>query len=166
MSFQFGTNWPGFMERTGNIAGPLFGLRSTHAFFLEASFLGIMLFGKQRVSNRTPFDLYFWWPLAPRCRPSGSWRSTRGCIRPRAMRSATGVLCRSWSAIIFNPSFPYRFTHMMLASLLTSASWWQVSVPIESREGGWPRDQNGPEVGIYTAALVIPLQILAGDYTA
>ena len=53
MSFQFGTNWPGFMERTGNIAGPLLGYEVLTAFFLEASFLGIMLFGKQRVSNRT-----------------------------------------------------------------------------------------------------------------
>ncbi len=53
MSFQFGTNWPGFMERAGNIAGPLLGYEVLTAFFLEASFLGIMLFGKQRVSNRT-----------------------------------------------------------------------------------------------------------------
>ena len=53
MSFQFGTNWPGFMERAGNIAGPLLGYEVLTAFFLEASFLGIMLFGKDRVSNRT-----------------------------------------------------------------------------------------------------------------
>ena len=54
MSFQFGTNWPGFMERTGNIAGPLLGYEVLTAFFLEASFLGIMLFGKQRVSPTAP----------------------------------------------------------------------------------------------------------------
>ena len=52
MSFQFGTNWPGFMERAGNIAGPLLGYEVLTAFFLEASFLGIMLFGKDRVSNK------------------------------------------------------------------------------------------------------------------
>jgi cytochrome d ubiquinol oxidase subunit I len=52
MSFQFGTNWPGFMEMAGNIAGPLLGYEVLTAFFLEASFLGIMLFGKSRVSNR------------------------------------------------------------------------------------------------------------------
>ena len=52
MSFQFGTNWPGFMERVGNIAGPLLGYEVLTAFFLEASFLGIMLFGRARVSNR------------------------------------------------------------------------------------------------------------------
>jgi cytochrome d ubiquinol oxidase subunit I len=74
MSFQFGTNWPGFMERVGNIAGPLLAYEVLTAFFLEAVFLGIML---------------FWWPLAPHSRRSGSLCSTRGCTPPRGMNSAT-----------------------------------------------------------------------------
>ena len=73
MSFQFGTNWPGFMETVGNIAGPLLAYEVLTAFFLEATFLGIMLFGFRRVSQ--PACTRWrpcWSPSAPRCRPSGS----------------------------------------------------------------------------------------------
>ena len=83
MSFQFGTNWPGFMNKVGNVAGPLLAYEVLTAFFLEATFLGVMLFGMNRVPG--------WVHVAvdrarrrsaPRCRRSGSSRSTRGCRRP------------------------------------------------------------------------------------
>ena len=122
MSFQFGTNWPGFMERAGNIAGPLLGYEVLTAFFLEASFLGIMLFGKERVSNRlhlistalvaigTTFSAF--WILS-----LNSWMQT-----PAGYRIEDGVFfVESWWQVIFNPSFPYRFFHMLNASLLTAA---------------------------------------------
>ena len=165
MSFQFGTNWPGFMERTGNIAGPLLGYEVLTAFFLEASFLGIMLFGKQRVSNRTHListflvafgtSLSAFWILA-----LNSWMHT-----PAGYEIRDGqFFAESWSAIIFNPSFPYRFTHMMLASLLTSAFLVAGVCAYRIRKGvDGPATKMVLKTGIYTAALVIPLQILAGD---
>ena len=165
MSFQFGTNWPGFMERTGNIAGPLLGYEVLTAFFLEASFLGIMLFGKQRVSNRTHListflvafgtSLSAFWILA-----LNSWMHTPAGYEIREGQ----FFAESWSAIIFNPSFPYRFTHMMLASLLTSAFLVAGVCAYRIRKGvDGPATKLVLKSGIYTAALVIPLQILAGD---
>ena len=165
MSFQFGTNWPGFMERTGNIAGPLLGYEVLTAFFLEASFLGIMLFGKQRVSNRTHListflvafgtSLSAFWILA-----LNSWMHT-----PAGYEIRDGqFFAESWAAIIFNPSFPYRFTHMMLASLLTSAFLVAGVCAYRIQKGvDGPATKMVLKSGIYTAALVIPLQILAGD---
>ena len=165
MSFQFGTNWPGFMERTGNIAGPLLGYEVLTAFFLEASFLGIMLFGKQRVSNRTHListflvafgtSLSAFWILA-----LNSWMHT-----PAGYEIRDGqFFAESWSAIIFNPSFPYRFTHMMLASLLTSAFLVAGVCAYRIQKGvDGPATKMVLKSGIYTAAMVIPLQILAGD---
>ena len=122
MSFQFGTNWPGFMEKAGNVAGPLLGYEVLSAFFLEASFLGIMLFGKDRVSNRmhliSSFLVAFgttlsaFWILS-----LNSWMQT-----PTGYYLENGVvMVDSWMEVIFNPSFPYRFFHMLIACLLTSA---------------------------------------------
>ena len=123
MSFQFGTNWPGFMERVGNIAGPLLGYEVLTAFFLEAGFLGIMLFGHGKVSERVHLLATFlvafgttlsaFWILA-----LNSWMQT-----PAGYEVVDGALPRrrAGSTVIFNPSFPYRFTHMLLASALTCA---------------------------------------------
>ena len=122
MSFQFGTNWPGFMERVGNIAGPLLGYEVLTAFFLEASFLGIMLYGKNLVSNRVHLISSFlvaigtttsaFWILS-----LNSWMHT-----PAGFTIENGVfMVDDWMEIIFNPSFKYRFIHTVTASLLTSA---------------------------------------------
>jgi cytochrome d ubiquinol oxidase subunit I len=122
MSFQFGTNWPGFMERVGNVAGPLLGYEVLTAFFLEAGFLGIMLFGHGRVSERVHLLATFFvafgttlsafWILA-----LNSWMQT-----PQGFEVIDGEFhVTSWFDVIFNPSFPYRFTHMLLASTLTVA---------------------------------------------
>jgi len=121
MSFQFGTNWPGFMDRAGNIAGPLLGYEVLTAFFLEASFLGIMLFGKQRVSNRVHL-------LATSLVAIGTTSSAFWILSLNSwMQTPTGFeiidgqfFAESWWEIIFNPSFPYRFAHMLVASLLTA----------------------------------------------
>ena len=120
MSFQFGTNWPGFMETVGNVAGPLLGYEVLTAFFLEATFLSIMLFGRQRVSAAVHTvatwlvaigtTLSAFWILA-----LNSWMHT-----PQGFEMVDGrAQVTSWSEVIFNPSLPYRLTHMLLASGLT-----------------------------------------------
>jgi len=165
MSFQFGTNWPGFMERAGNIAGPLLGYEVLTAFFLEASFLGIMLFGKDRVSNRmhlvacglvaigTSFSAF--WILS-----LNSWMQT-----PTGYRIEEGVFfVESWWEVIFNPSFPYRFAHMFNASLLTAAflvmgvSAWRA---IRGVDG--PATWQVMRTGAVMAAVLAPLQVFIGD---
>ncbi|MDY0006817.1 MAG: cytochrome ubiquinol oxidase subunit I [Spongiibacteraceae bacterium] len=165
MSFQFGTNWPGFMERAGNVAGPLLGYEVLTAFFLEASFLGIMLFGKDRVSNRmhliSTFLVAFgtalsaFWILS-----LNSWMQT-----PTGYRLEEGVvMVESWWAVIFNPSFPYRFLHMLAASILTSAflvagvSAWRA---LRGMDG--PGTWKVMRVGVIVAAIMAPLQIFLGD---
>ncbi len=165
MSFQFGTNWPGFMERTGNIAGPLLGYEVLTAFFLEASFLGIMLFGKQRISNRmhliattlvavgTTFSAF--WILA-----LNSWMQT-----PAGFSINEGEFqIESWMEIIFNPSFPYRFVHMLLASLLT-ASFLVAGISAYRclRGVDGPATWRVMRTGIIMAAVLSPLQIFVGD---
>ncbi|WP_059412401.1 cytochrome ubiquinol oxidase subunit I [Cupriavidus basilensis] len=165
MSFQFGTNWPGYMETVGNIAGPLLAYEVLTAFFLEATFLGIMLFGARRVSNRTHTvatllvaggtTLSAFWILA-----LNSWMQT-----PAGFEMIDGrAHVTSWIAVIFNPSFPYRLVHMLLASGLTVAF---LLAGISAYR--WLRGDRAPEVlsslrtGVVIAAVLIPLQIVAGD---
>ncbi|HKW82681.1 MAG TPA: cytochrome ubiquinol oxidase subunit I [Burkholderiaceae bacterium] len=165
MSFQFGTNWPGFMERVGNIAGPLLGYEVLTAFFLEAGFLGIMLFGHGRVSEKVHLMATFFvafgttlsafWILA-----LNSWMQT-----PAGYEIVDGVYhVTSWVEVIFNPSFPYRLVHMLLASTLTCSflliglSAWQTLRGVAQRSA--PKTMR---VALTLAALAIPLQILAGD---
>ena len=165
MSFQFGTNWPGFMEKVGNIAGPLLAYEVLTAFFLEATMLGIMLFGRERVSERVHTvatllvaggtTMSAFWILA-----LNSWMHT-----PAGFEMINGQAhVTSWLEVIFNPSFPYRFTHMMLASGLTVAF---LVAGISAYR--WLREDRGAEVmaglktGVYLAAVLIPLQIIAGD---
>jgi len=120
MSFQFGTNWPGFMETVGNVAGPLLAYGILSAFFLEATMLDIMLFGFRRVPSwmhtTATFLVAFgttmsaFWILA-----LNSWMQT-----PVGFELRDGIVhATDWFAIIFNPSFPYRFSHMLTASGLT-----------------------------------------------
>ena len=165
MSFQFGTNWPGFMERVGDIAGPLLGYEVMTAFFLEAGFLGVMLFGHGKVSEgvhlMSTFFVAFgttlsaFWILA-----LNSWMQT-----PAGHEIVDGAFSvQSWAAVIFNPSFPYRFTHMLLASALTCAfllaglSAWQVLRGVAQRSA--PRVMR---VGLTLAAVLIPVQMFVGD---
>ncbi len=165
MSFQFGTNWPGFMERAGNIAGPLLGYEVLTAFFLEASFLGIMLFGKDRVSNRMHLvstslvaigtTLSAFWILS-----LNSWMQT-----PAGYRLEEGVFyVDDWWAIIFNPSFPYRFAHVLMSSLLTTAFMIAGLSALRIMRGlGGPGTLKVLRTGVFLAAVVAPLQIFSGD---
>jgi cytochrome d ubiquinol oxidase subunit I len=153
------------MEKVGNIAGPLLAYEVMTAFFLEATMLGVMLFGRERVSERTHTiatllvaggtTLSAFWILA-----LNSWMHT-----PAGFEMIDGKAhVTSWLEVIFNPSFPYRFTHMMLASGLTVAF---LIAGISSYR--WLRSERGAEVvagiktGVYLAAFLIPLQIIAGD---
>jgi len=165
MSFQFGTNWPGFMERVGNIAGPLLAYEVLTAFFLEATFLGIMLFGFRRVPGWAHTGATFlvafgttmsaFWIIV-----LNSWMHT-----PQGFEMREGVAhATDWWAIVFTPSMPYRFTHMMIASGLTVAfllagiSAWR-----------WLRGDRAPGVraalrtGVVMAALLAPTQAFVGD---
>jgi cytochrome bd ubiquinol oxidase subunit I len=165
MSFQFGTNWPGFMESVGNIAGPLLAYEILTAFFLEAVFLGIMLYGSRRVSGAVHTTATFlvafgttmsaFWILV-----LNSWMHT-----PQGFEMREGVAyATDWLAIIFNPSMPYRVVHMLLASGLTvaflvagvSALRWLAG---DRRRGNFLTLRTGLTLG----AILIPLQILAGD---
>jgi len=165
MSFQFGTNWPGFMQSVGNIAGPLLAYEVLTAFFLEATFLGIMLFGAQRVSKRAltvaTFMVAFgttlsaFWIIV-----LNSWMHT-----PVGFEMINGQAhATDWLAIIFNPSLPYRLTHMLIASGLTVA--FLVSGLSAYR---WLRGDRGADVmaalksGVVIAAFLIPIQIVVGD---
>ena len=165
MSFQFGTNWPGFMERVGNIAGPLLGYEVLTAFFLEAGFLGIMLFGHGKVSEKVHLMATFFvafgttlsafWILA-----LNSWMQT-----PAGYEIINGEFhATDWIAVIFNPSFPYRLTHMLLASgltvsfLLAGLSAWQLLRGKANRS-----TSRVLRTGLTLGALLIPLQIFVGD---
>ncbi len=165
MSFQFGTNWPGFMERTGNIAGPLLGYEVLTAFFLEATFLGIMLFGHGRVSERAHL-------VATLLVAFGTTMSAFWIIALNSwMHTPAGYVIRgdeffvtSWLEVIFNPSFPYRLVHVLLASGLTVAfvlagvSAWQLL-----RGKANLSTAKVLRTGLTIGAVLIPLQIVAGD---
>jgi cytochrome d ubiquinol oxidase subunit I len=169
MSFQFGTNWPGFMETVGNIAGPLLAYEVMTAFFLEATFLGIMLFGMQRVGNKVHTlatvlvaggtTLSAFWILV-----LNSWMQTPVGFEMRPNDAGRLVAhATDWWAIVFNPSFPYRLLHTLLASGLTAAF---LIAGISAYR--WLRNDRSPAVlaalktGVYLGAMLIPLQIMAG----
>jgi len=165
MSFQFGTNWPGFMEKVGNVAGPLLAYEVLTAFFLEATFLSIMLFGFHRVSNRvhtlatalvavgTTLSAFFILSL-------NSWMHT-----PAGFELRDGVVHGTdWFAIVFNPSFGYRFLHTTIASFLTVAFLMAGLSAYRWQRG----DRTAAvlatlRVGVVVAAVLAPLQIVSGD---
>lgn len=165
MSFQFGTNWPGFMERAGNIAGPLLGYEVLTAFFLEATFLGIMLFGRERVSPKVHLlatflvaigtSLSAFWILV-----LNSWMQT-----PQGFEVVNGELFPTdWMQIIFNPSFPYRFSHMMTASALTVSFLIAGGSALQIlRKAEKVHTRKMLKFSVSAAALIIPLQIFLGD---
>jgi cytochrome bd ubiquinol oxidase subunit I len=181
MSFQFGTNWPNFMKTVGNIAGPLLAYEVLSAFFLEATFLGIMLFGRKRVSNKVyNISVFFvafgttlsaFWILA-----LNSWMHTPAGFEMR-FNSAENMWqahVLNWWAVIFNPSFPYRFLHMYLASFITAAfvllgvSAYQFlkikkQQNIDSNNQAAEAVKKSFSVGLGLALVLLPLQIIMGD---
>jgi cytochrome d ubiquinol oxidase subunit I len=166
MSYQFGTNWSVFADKTGPVLGPLMGYEVLTAFFLEAGFLGVMLFGRKRVGRRLHFlatlmvavgTLFSaFWILSV-----NSWMHTPAGYEINAVGQFVPA---DWWAVIFNPSFPYRLVHMTLAAYLTTAF-------VVGGTGAWhllrDRRDRGARImfsmAMWMALLVAPLQILAGD---
>ena len=167
MSYQFGTNWSVFSDKAGPVIGPLMAYEVLTAFFLEAGFLGVMLFGINKVGPRLHFVatlavalgtfISAFWILAV-----NSWMQT-----PTGYEMAPNgqfVPGPSWLAIIFNPSFPYRLVHTVLAAYLTTAF-------AVGGVGAWHllKDRQNPgarkmfSMAMWMAAVVAPLQIFAGD---
>ncbi|PSO34139.1 cytochrome ubiquinol oxidase subunit I [Bradyrhizobium sp. MOS002] len=166
MSYQFGTNWSAFADKTGPVIGPLMAYEVLTAFFLEAGFLGVMLFGLDRVGPRLHFFatlmvatgtlISAFWILS-----ANSWMQTPTGY---AVNSDGQFVVADWFKVIFNPSFPYRLVHMVLAAYLTTSL-------VVGAVGAYHllRDPHlaGPRVmfsmAMWMAALVAPIQILAGD---
>src|SRR5688572_2952931 len=165
MSFQFGTNWAVLSERAGNILGPLLSYEVLTAFFLEATFLGVMLFGWKRVSDRLHFFatcmvalgtlISTFWIIS-----ANSWMQT-----PQGHEIVDGVFMPvDWWAIIFNPSFPYRLAHMVLAAFITTcfviggvgASYLLRGVHIEA-------GRRMLKAAMIFAAITVPTQVFVGD---
>lgn len=166
MSYQFGSNWSTFADRAGPIIGPLMAYEVLTAFFLEAGFLGIMLFGLTRVGKSLHFLatlavavgtlMSAFWILA-----ANSWMQT-----PAGFGTNAGgqFIPLSWPQIIFNPSFPYRLLHMVLAAYLsTSLVVGSVAAFHMLRRRDTPEVRVMFSMAMWMAALVAPLQILAGD---
>ncbi|MGX9429025.1 MULTISPECIES: cytochrome ubiquinol oxidase subunit I [Bradyrhizobium] len=166
MSYQFGTNWSAFSDKTGPVIGPLMAYEVLTAFFLEAGFLGVMLFGLNRVGPRLHFLatlmvaigtlISAFWILS-----SNSWMQTPTGY---AINANGQFVAADWLKVVFNPSFPYRLAHMVLAAYLTTAL-------VVGAVGAYHllRDQHlaGPRVmfsmAMWMATFVAPIQILAGD---
>jgi cytochrome bd ubiquinol oxidase subunit I len=167
MSYQFGTNWSVFSVKTGPVLGPLMAYEVLTAFFLEAGFLGVMLFGMSKVGRKLHF--------AATCMVAlGTFISATWILSVNSwMQTPTGfdinaagqfVPAGSWLDIIFNPSFPYRLAHTLIASYLTTAL-------VVGAVGAWHllKDRTNPfarkmfSMAMWMAAIVAPIQIFAGD---
>src|SRR5256886_1745888 len=166
MSYQFGTNWAAFSDKAGPVVGPLMAYEVLTAFFLEAGFLGVMLFGLKRVGHRLHFFatlmvavgtlISAFWILS-----ANSWMQTPA---GHAVNADGQFVAADWLKVIFNPSFPFRLVHMVLAAYLTTAL-------VVGAVGAYHllRDRHlaGPRVmfsmAMWMATLVAPIQILAGD---
>ena len=165
MSFQFGTNWAELSTRAGNILGPLLAYEVLTAFFLEATFLGVMLFGWRRVSPKLHFFatcmvalgtlVSTFWIIS-----ANSWMQT-----PAGHRIVAGTFeAVDWFRVVFNPSFPVRLAHMILAAFITTCFViGGVSAIYLLRE----RHREGAtlmlKLAVGFAALTVPLQIVVGD---
>ncbi|MCX8515590.1 MAG: cytochrome ubiquinol oxidase subunit I [Alphaproteobacteria bacterium] len=166
MSYQFGTNWSVFSDRVSNVLGPLLGFEVLTAFFLEASFLGIMLFGWGRVSKKMHFTatvivaigtvISAFWILA-----ANSWMQTPQGF---SMLADGRLYPENWLKIIFNPSFPYRFAHMLTAAYLSVALvvGGVASFYIYNKRH-LPEAKTMLAMATLLLALAAPLQLLIGD---
>jgi cytochrome d ubiquinol oxidase subunit I len=166
MSYQFGTNWSVFSDKVGPVLGPLMGYEILSAFFLEAGFLGVMLFGLKRVGPLLHFVatlmvaigtlLSAFWILSV-----NSWMQTPAGY---SVNAAGQFVPEDWWAIVFNPSFPYRLVHMVLAAYLTTAF-------VVGAVGAWHLLKNKRDeaagimlsMALWMAVAVTPIQIIAGD---
>ncbi len=165
LSYEIGTNWAGFSVQTGNVLGPLLGFEVLTAFFLEASFLGIMLFGWNKVSPKMHFAstiivaigtlISAFWIIA-----ANSWMHTPTYF----MRVNTMFYPTDWFHVIFNPSFPYRFAHMVVATYLTCAFVvCGVSAWLLSKKKATPHARVMFKMALTFIVIFVPLQIFIGD---
>ncbi len=167
MSYQFGTNWSVFSDKAGPVIGPLMGYEVLSAFFLEAGFLGVMLFGLKRVGEKLHFfatcmvalgtAISAFWILAV-----NSWMQTPAGF---AINEAGQFVPVDWWAVVFNPSFPYRLVHMVLAAYLSTAFIVGGAAAYQLlRDRALEGSRTMLSMAMWMAALVAPLQILAGDF--
>ncbi len=166
MSYQFGTNWAVFSDKAGPVIGPLMGYEVLTAFFLEAGFLGVMLFGMNKVGERLHFfatlmvaigtAISAFWILSV-----NSWMQTPAGF---AMNEQGQFIVTSWMEVVFNPSFPYRLAHMLLAAYLTTAF-------VVGAVGAWHLLKNNSNqaakkmfsMAMWMALIVAPMQVFVGD---
>jgi len=166
MSYQFGTNWSVFSDKAGPVIGPLMAYEILSAFFLEAGFLGIMLFGRERVGPRlhmfATFMVAFGTVLSATWILSvNSWMQTPVGY---SINAEGQFIPEDWWAIVFNPSFPYRLAHMVLAAYLTTAFVvGGVGALHLLRDRTNVAARTMFSMAMWMAAIVTPLQILAGD---
>jgi len=165
ISYEIGTNWSSFAERTANVIGPFFTYEALTAFFLEAGFVGVMLFGLDRVGPRLHFVaclmvavgsvISAFWILA-----ANSWMQT-----PAGFSEADGKFqIASWRAAIFSPSFPYRYAHMVIAAYIAGAFvvigvsgfylWQRRHIEI---------GRTGLSIALWMSLVLVPLQLVVGD---
>ncbi|RKK04911.1 cytochrome ubiquinol oxidase subunit I [Pseudoroseomonas wenyumeiae] len=167
MSYQFGTNWARFSDQVGNILGPVMAYEVLTAFFLEAGFLGIMLFGLERVGKKLHFlatllvavgTLFSsFWILS-----ANSWMQTPAGY---SIAADGRFMPADWWAIIFNPSFPYRLAHTVTAAYLTTAFIvGGVAAFHLLRDERNPRTRIMFSMAMWMAAIVAPIQIVIGDF--
>ena len=165
MAYQFGTNWSFFTEFAGSVTGPLLAYEVLTAFFLEAGFLGVMLFGWNKVGRGLHFFstimvaigtmISATWILA-----SNSWMQT-----PQGHEIVNGVVIPvDWLAIIFNPSFPYRLAHMVTAAFLATALFVTASGAWHMmRKNSTPAVKRMFSMGLWMILVTAPLQMFIGD---
>ncbi|MGB7905384.1 MAG: cytochrome ubiquinol oxidase subunit I [Steroidobacteraceae bacterium] len=167
MSYQFGTNWSVFSDKAGPVIGPLMGYEVLTAFFLEAGFLGVMLFGLSRVGPRLHFlatlmvalgtFISAFWILSV-----NSWMQTPAGY---AINDVGQFVPADWIAIIFNPSFPYRLAHMLLAAYLSTAFIVGGTAALHLlRDSTLPASRIMFSMAMWMAAIVAPLQVVVGDF--
>src|SRR5215203_2377321 len=170
-SYQLRTNWSRFSELAGNVVGPLIAYEVITAFFLEAAFLGIMLFGWEKVGDRLHFFatcmvalgtlLSAFWILS-----ANSWMQTPA---GHAIENGKAVPV-DWFKIVFNPSFPLRYAHMVLGCYLTTAfavagmsAWMLLRHPHDAPEAKLAASRRSLSMALWFAVVVTPIQIFIGD---
>ncbi|EIM25037.1 cytochrome ubiquinol oxidase subunit I [Microvirga lotononidis] len=171
MSYQFGTNWSRFSEFTGNVLGPVIAYEVITAFFLEAAFLGIMLFGWERVGDRLHFFatcmvalgtlISAFWILS-----ANSWMQTPDGF---AIENGKAVPV-DWFKVVFNPSFPLRYAHMVMGCYLTTAfavagmsAWMLLRHPHDAPAAKLAASRRSMSMALWFATIFVPVQILIGD---
>ena len=172
MSYEFGTNWSVFADKAGPVVGPLMGYEVMTAFFLEAGFLGVMMFGRERVGERLHLFATLmvaagtfvsaFWILAV-----NSWMQTPAGY---AVNDVGQFVVKDWLEVIFNPSLPYRLVHMVLAAYLTTSlvvgavgAFHLLRGRLAGQAPAGEAARTMFSMAMWMAAIVAPIQILAGD---